>query len=119
MLTLKKTTSEPVLIDVGVRRERDCAYSIKNADSDSISIYEIRIVVLNQVSKRIAARQKHLAKFPGEGTPPDAVACELLCEDHVGTYTLPYLCHWSGGTWRSVGTKEPVKAGLVGWRVAR
>jgi hypothetical protein len=71
------------------------------------------------VSKRIASRQRRLADFPGEGTPPRDTTCELLCEDHVGTYTLPYLCHWSGGTWRSVGTEEPVKAGVVGWRAAK
>lgn len=71
------------------------------------------------VSKRIASRERRLAEFPGEGTPPGDRACELLCEDHVGTYTLPYLCHWSGGTWRSVGTGQPVKAGVVAWRVAK
>jgi hypothetical protein len=69
-------------------------------------------------SKRIASRQRRLAEFPGEGIPPVDTVCELLCEDHVGTYTLPYLCHWSGGTWRSVGTGEKVMAGVVGWRVA-
>jgi hypothetical protein len=40
---------------------------------------------LSEVSKRVAARQQRLAAFPGEGTPPGDVACELLCEDHVGT----------------------------------
>ena len=69
-------------------------------------------------SKRIAARRQRLAAFPGEGTPPADRSCELLCEDHVGTYTLPYLCYWSNGTWRSVETGEPVKAGVVGWRAA-
>jgi hypothetical protein len=44
------------------------------------------------VSKRFAGRRQRLAAFPGEGTPPADQACELLCEDHVGTYTLPYLC---------------------------
>jgi hypothetical protein len=69
-------------------------------------------------SKRIAARRQRLAAFPGEGTPPADQSCELLCEDHVGTYTLPYLCFWSNGTWRSAKTGEPVKAGVVGWRTA-
>ena len=27
---------------------------------------------------------------------------ELLCEDHVGTYVLPFLCRWSSGDWESV-----------------
>jgi len=70
-------------------------------------------------SRRIAARQQRLAAFPGEGAPPANQACELLCEDHVGTYTLPYLCLWSKGTWRSAETGEAVKAGVVGWRQAR
>jgi hypothetical protein len=43
-------------------------------------------------SKRIAARRQRLAAFPGEGTPPADRSCELLCEDHVGTYTsVPLL----------------------------
>jgi hypothetical protein len=53
-----------------------------------------------EVSKRAAARRQRLAAFPGQDTPPGDIACELLCEDHVGTYSLPYLCHWSNGTWR-------------------
>jgi len=71
-----------------------------------------------RVSKRVAARRQRLAAFPGKGTPPADKACELLCEDHVGTYTLPYLCLWSNGTWRSVATGEAVKAGVVAWRHA-
>jgi SAM-dependent methyltransferase len=27
---------------------------------------------------------------------------ELLCEDHVGTYVLPFPCRWSSGDWESV-----------------
>lgn len=72
---------------------------------------------MTDVSKRAAARQRRLAAFPGEGMPPSGTACQLLCEDHVGTYVLPYLCHWSDGTWRNVGTGAPVKTGVVGWRI--
>ena len=70
------------------------------------------------VSKRFAARRQRLAAFPGEGTPSADQACELLCEDHVGTYTLPYLCYWGKGTWRSIKTGEQIKAAVVGWRTA-
>ena len=70
------------------------------------------------LDKRIAARKRRLAAFPGEGMPPSEEACELLCQDHVGTYTLPYLCNWKDGTWRSVKTGEPIMAGVVGWRMA-
>ena len=69
------------------------------------------------MSKRAAARQRRLAEFPGEGMPPVGQAGHLLCEDHVGTYTLPYLCHWLDGTWRKVGAQEPVKSGVGGWRL--
>jgi hypothetical protein len=72
---------------------------------------------MTAVSKRTLARQKRLAAFPGDGPPPAGKPCELLCEDHVGTYTLPYPCVWSDGTWRSVVNGEPVVAGVVGWRV--
>jgi hypothetical protein len=74
-------------------------------------------MVTMKMSKRAVARQQRLASYPGEGVPPADKACELLCEDHVGTYALPYLCYWSG-TWRSLQTGERVKAGVVGWRVA-
>jgi hypothetical protein len=77
-----------------------------------------RDVAISEMSKRVAARQQRLAAFPGEGDPPADVACQLLCEDHVGTYTLPYLCHWSDGAWRSVEKGEAVMAGVVAWRVA-
>lgn len=65
---------------------------------------------------RALARQKRLACFPGSGLPPEREPCELLCEDHVGTYALPYLCQWSDGAWRSVKTGTPVKGGVVAWR---
>ena len=68
------------------------------------------------VSRRIAARRKRLDDYPGDGTPPSGRACELLCEDYVGTYALPYLCEWSGGVWRNLRTGEPVKCGVVAWR---
>ena len=67
---------------------------------------------------RIAARKRRLAEFPGEGVPPIGEACELLCEDHVGTYALPYLCRWLDGTWQSMLTGEPVTAGVVAWRIS-
>jgi hypothetical protein len=70
-------------------------------------------------SKRVAARKKRLAAFPGEGSPPPGTPCDLLCEDHVGTYILPYPCHWSKGTWRSVIMDEPVMSGVVGVRSDR
>ena len=64
---------------------------------------------------RCTARWKRLADFPGEGVPPLGEACEVLGEDHVGTYPLPDLCRWSGGTWRDMGTGKAVMGGVVAW----
>jgi hypothetical protein len=63
------------------------------------------------------ARMMRLADYPGEGSPPPGADCDLLCEDHVGTYALPYACAWTEGTWRNLATGQPVMAGVVAWRV--
>jgi hypothetical protein len=49
--------------------------------------------------------------------PPADQPLELLCEDHVGTYVIPFLCQWNSGTWHSVDTSNPIEATVVGWRV--
>jgi hypothetical protein len=77
-----------------------------------------RALITKPVGGRIAARRKRLDNYPGYGTPPPGAACELLCEDHVGTYALPFLCQWSDGTWRNIKTGEPVLGGVVAWRKA-
>ncbi|RAI42535.1 hypothetical protein CH341_19060 [Rhodoplanes roseus] len=64
----------------------------------------------------MASRQHRLDAFPGEGVPPPGAACELLCEDHIGTYALPYPCQWRDGGWQNLETGVPVKAGVVAWR---
>jgi len=43
---------------------------------------------------------------------------ELLCEDHVGTYVVPFLCRWTSGVWQSVATSTPIEVTvLAGARV--
>ena len=86
-------------------------------DRDALSPFHRTL--MKPVSRRIAARMKRLDDYPGEGLPPPGTACELLCEDHVGTYALPYLCQWSDGTWRNIKTGEPVIGGVVAWRKTR
>jgi hypothetical protein len=41
---------------------------------------------------------------------------ELLCEDHVGTYVVPFLCRWRSGDWKNVETGERIEAVVIGWR---
>jgi hypothetical protein len=50
------------------------------------------------------------------GTPPMDLPLELLCEDHIGTYVLPFLCRWSAGIWLSVSTGSRIEVAVVGWR---
>jgi hypothetical protein len=65
----------------------------------------------------MATRQERIDAFTHEGVPPAEKPLELLCEDHVGTYVIPFLCRWTNGAWLSVDTSSPIEATVVGWRV--
>jgi hypothetical protein len=48
---------------------------------------------------------------------PEGMSAKLLCEDHRGTYTIPFPCScWSDGAWLNEGTGEPIEVEVVGWR---
>ena len=49
----------------------------------------------------MATREKRLAQFDGSGDPPPNQPVEVLCEDHSGTYQLPFACRWIDGHWRN------------------
>jgi hypothetical protein len=42
----------------------------------------------------MATRQDRLDEFR-QDTPPLRRPVELLCEDHCGTYALPFPCEWA------------------------
>lgn len=65
----------------------------------------------------MATREQRLADFTTEGVPPEGVLCQLLCEDHVGTYTLPFVCTFVDGRWINERTGLPIDAKVIGWRV--
>jgi hypothetical protein len=65
----------------------------------------------------VATREERLTAFIHEGVPEADQALELLCEDHVGTYVIPFLCRWSNGTWKSIQTDIRIEARVIGWRV--
>jgi len=65
----------------------------------------------------MATRQQRIDAFIHEGVPAADQSFELLCEDHVGTYVIPYLCRWQGGAWHSVATASRIEATVVGWRM--
>jgi len=49
-------------------------------------------------------------------TEPRRQPFELLCEDQVGTYVIPF-CRCRNGAWRSLDTDKCIKATVVGWQV--
>ena len=66
---------------------------------------------------RMATRQERIDAFIHDGVPPADQPLELLCEDHVGTYVIPFLCRWNSGAWHGADTGNPIEATVVGWRV--
>jgi hypothetical protein len=64
----------------------------------------------------VATRQARLDQFPNDATRAAGTAFELLCEDHNGTYLLPFLCDWREDGWHNTGTGQLVDATVVGWR---
>ena len=45
----------------------------------------------------MATRERRLAEFNGHGEPPPDQPVQVLCEDHSGTYQLPFACRWISG----------------------
>ena len=43
-------------------------------------------------------RLERLSSF-AQSEPPADKAVELLCEDHAGTYLVPYPCRYIEGKW--------------------
>ena len=67
----------------------------------------------------MATRERRLAEFDGAGDPPEDQAVQVLCEDHSGTYQLPFACHFVDGLWRNATTGSTLEANVVGWRLPR
>ena len=45
----------------------------------------------------MATRERRLAEFDGSGEPPPDQPVQVLCEDHSGTYQLPFACRFVDG----------------------
>ena len=61
-------------------------------------------------------RAGRIAQFISEKMPPAGATVQVLCEDHVGTYTLPFLCMWTDGGWLNSATLAKLDADVIGWR---
>jgi hypothetical protein len=67
----------------------------------------------------MATRERRLAEFDGYGEPPPDQPVQVLCEDHSGTYQLPFACRYVDGEWRNHESGGTVEATVVGWRLTR
>jgi hypothetical protein len=65
----------------------------------------------------MVTRQARLDDFPSAPERPANRVFELLCEDHCGTYALPFSCRWEDDKWRNHETGEVVVARVIGWRL--
>jgi hypothetical protein len=65
------------------------------------------------------ARSVHGEARNGNGEPPPDQPVQVLCEDHSGTYQLPFACRWVDGEWRNSESGGTVEATVVGWRLPR
>ena len=64
----------------------------------------------------MATRAERLAEFTTDREPRPGSEAELLCEDHRGTYVLPFACRRVEGTWVNTYTDEDLQAEVIGWR---
>ena len=66
----------------------------------------------------MATRDYRLAAF-NQGPPPPDQLLQVLCEDHNGTYLLPFRCEWRDGVWHNPKGPPPggIAATVVGWRL--
>ncbi|UVF22357.1 hypothetical protein HPT29_027145 (plasmid) [Microvirga terrae] len=64
----------------------------------------------------MVTRTARLQDFRTEGYPGSGLPVQVLAEDHVGTYILPFPCQHINGEWRNGTTGEAVQASILGWR---
>ena len=61
-------------------------------------------------------RAARLDEFITDAVPEAGTLVELLCEDHVGTYLLPFFCRSTPECFRNERTGEAITGSVVGWR---
>ena len=66
--------------------------------------------------RELVTRQERIDDFVHDGRPPANKPLQVLCEDHNGTYLLPFLCQWRDGIWQNAKSNRRIEAAVVGWR---
>jgi hypothetical protein len=64
----------------------------------------------------LTTRSLRIAQFTTDKEPEANAAVELLCEDHNGTYALPFPCRRIGDGWCNQTTGEIIEAEIIAWR---
>jgi hypothetical protein len=67
----------------------------------------------------MVTRAERLQDFITDDDPPFGSVVEVLCEDHVRTYRLPWLCRSTPEGLRNERTGELVEGRVIGWREPR
>ena len=58
----------------------------------------VELCGLREAEDPLVTREKRLADF-SSAPPTESKSLKLLCEEHSGTYVLPYPCRWTGDAW--------------------
>ena len=66
----------------------------------------------------MSTRDQRISEFL-QTQPRAEESAELLCEDHNGTFALPFPCRWNAGAWKNERTGVLIEASVVGWRAWR
>lgn len=64
----------------------------------------------------MATRNQRIAEFITDAEPQPGFEVELLCQDHVGTYVLPFPCRRGEGVWINTKTGGELAVDILGWR---
>ena len=64
----------------------------------------------------MVTRAERLQDSITDDNPPFGSVVEVLCEDYVGTYRLPWLCRSTPEGLRNARTGELIEGRVIGWR---
>jgi len=69
--------------------------------------------------QRVVMRDEGESEFTKDTEPPGDAWVQVLCEDHRGTYVLPFASRYADGSWRNPITGKLIEAQVLGWRQRR
>jgi hypothetical protein len=64
----------------------------------------------------VTPRSARIEQFNVDEQAPEGALCALLCEDHHGTYMIPFQCRRSDGVRQNARTDQEIDADVIGWR---